>query len=62
MNKIKNPKLETVDCLDARLIELDLLEQAINEDRDMEAYKLQRLEDIKIRRNRVRFGDLVESI
>ena len=29
---------------DARLVELDLLEQAINQGRDMYSYKLQRLE------------------
>ena len=44
-----NPRLETVDCLDARLVELDLLEQAINAGRDMNAYKLQRLADLKVR-------------
>lgn len=31
---------------EARLIELDLLEQAINDGRDMNAYKLQRLAEL----------------
>jgi hypothetical protein len=33
-------------CLEARLIELDLLEQALNDGRDLKAYKLQRLENL----------------
>lgn len=49
MSDIKNPKLETVECLMARMIELDLLEQAINDGRDLETFKLQRLEDLQKR-------------
>jgi BMFP domain-containing protein YqiC len=33
----------------ARFVELDLLEQAINQGRDMNAYKLQRLADLEAR-------------
>lgn len=47
----KNAHLETKDCLEARLIELDLLEQAINEGRDIKVFKLQRLIDLKRRLN-----------
>jgi hypothetical protein len=49
MNDIKNPKLETLDCLEARIVELDLWEQSINAGRDMETFKLQRLEDLQKR-------------
>lgn len=52
--EVINPHLETIDCLDARLVELDLLEQAINAGRDMSAYKLQRLADLKVRINKVK--------
>lgn len=48
-----NPKLETVDCLDARLIELDLLEQALDSGRDLQSFKLQRLEDLQNRRKKL---------
>ena len=47
-----NPHLETAACLRARLVELDLLEQALNAGRDMQAYKLQRLEDLEARLER----------
>lgn len=60
MNKVTNPELETLECLDARLVELDLLEQAINDGRDIEQYKLQRLADIKSRMKRVKFHNLVD--
>lgn len=49
----KNPRLETLDCIDARMVELDLLEQALNAGRDLSAYKLQRLEDLQKRRNAI---------
>lgn len=61
MNKVRNPELETTDCLKARLIELDLLEQALNEGRDMKKYKLQRLTDIKSRLKRTKFSDIVNK-
>lgn len=46
---MKNPHLETKEVLEGRLVELDLLEQAINEGRDLTVFKLQRLEDIQKR-------------
>lgn len=41
--------LETVECLEARLVELDLLEQALNEGVSIDTFKMKRLDDIKSR-------------
>jgi hypothetical protein len=49
----RNPELENLDCLDARLIELELLEQALNDKRDMKWFVKWRLDDLQKRRANV---------
>lgn len=57
----RNPSLETLDCLDARLIELDLLEQAMDGGRDLTTFKLQRLEDLQNRRAKLQSTHQAET-
>jgi len=57
----RNPRLETKECLEARMVELDLLEQALNQRRDLYKFKLQRLADLQERLGRVQPANSVDG-